>query len=208
LVVLHVFGSILAPDALIHISGYHIGFGLIGVRLSLMTAVMICALVTPIDLPRWHIVAMICVTGLFFFFAYVDGRAENEMEAGVEAITAALPRGARVVITLRDSPHGIGQTVHLLDRPCIGRCFDYANYEPSSGQFSLRANGPNAYVMFDEKDIEDFGAGKYIVKRNDVPLYRIYLCRPHQHDLCVDRAAVGEVLATQQISMEPELWKR
>jgi len=29
---------------------------------------------------------------------------------------------------------------HSVDRACIGHCFSYSNYEPSSGQFRVRAS--------------------------------------------------------------------
>lgn len=207
LIVLHILGSMLAPDALIRAFGYHAGFGLIGIRLSLMTAVIICLLAGPVHLPRWHMASMIFVVALFFSFAYAGERAVNITEARVKAIVDDLPPGARIVMTVRDGPHGIGQLFHILDRPCIGRCFDYANYEPSSGQFSLRATGPNPYVLSNAEDVEDFGNGAYVVKRDDVPLYRIYLCGPGRFQLCAEQARVGELLTTQHISVEPALWR-
>ena len=36
---------------------------------------------------------------------------------------------------------------HLLSRACLGHCFDYMNYEPSTGQFRIHALPGNRVVL-------------------------------------------------------------
>ena len=38
---------------------------------------------------------------------------------------------------------------HMIDRACIGYCFSYGNYEPSSGVFRVRAAPGNPYMLSD-----------------------------------------------------------
>jgi hypothetical protein len=207
LVLLNIVASLLAPEGVADLPGYRVGFSFIGIRLSLMTAVLVCALLARTNPPRWHTIALASITALFFSFAYVDEWAVNQAETRVREVVAKLPPGARVVLSVLDSPHGIAQIFHLLDRPCIGHCFDYANYEPSSGQFRLRATQPNPYVLSEPEDVAAVGQGTYVVKRTDTPLYRVVLADPAEFRLRAELVSPGQVLTAETISVEPAWWR-
>ena len=53
----------------------------------------------------------------------------NQSEQKVRTLVSQVPNGARVTYTMM-TPKGsrIPFFVHLVDRPCIGRCFVYENY--------------------------------------------------------------------------------
>ena len=53
---------------------------------------------------------------------------------------------------------------HMIDRACLGVCYSYANYEPSTAQFRVRALGPNPSVAFTYEDSWRLHTGSYIVK--------------------------------------------
>ena len=60
----------------------------------------------------------------------------------------------------------------MIDRACLGRCFSYANYEPSTWQFRVRATGPNPYVVWTYEDSWSMQAGLYAVRPADLPMYQ------------------------------------
>ena len=57
---------------------------------------------------------------------------------------------------------------HIVDRACIGHCFSYANYEPSSGQFRIRVRPGSPVVSASDDDTEDMQAGEYEVQDEDL----------------------------------------
>jgi hypothetical protein len=61
----------------------------------------------------------------------------------------------------------------MIDRACLGRCFSYANYEPSTAQFRIRAVAENPYVAFRYRDSWDMQVGKYVVQDRDLPLLQL-----------------------------------
>ena len=63
----------------------------------------------------------------------------------------------------------------MIDRVCIGRCFSYANYEPSTPQFRVRAFSGNPIVVTDYGDSWKMQNGVYVVKETDPPLLQVYL---------------------------------
>jgi hypothetical protein len=209
LALLHIIVSVLAPVT-VELPGYPpgLGLGLINFRLSLLTSLSICALLARINPPCWHTVTLTLIGALFFSFAYADERAVNQAEERIRRLVSTLPPWQRMIVTVQEkAPKGTPQLIHLLDRPCIGRCFDYANYEPMTNQFRLRANQPNPYVLSDSKDLEAVEAGIYRVKDEDTPLYQIHLCEPHEFRFCAELVSPGQVLTMQDMSVQPSFWR-
>jgi hypothetical protein len=64
---------------------------------------------------------------------------------------------------------------HMVDRVCIGHCYSYANYEPSTAQFRVRATGRNPYLLSGLADSYLMQVGSYVVKERDLPLYQVDL---------------------------------
>ena len=65
---------------------------------------------------------------------------------------------------------------HMIDRACIGYCFSYGNYEPSSGVFRVRSTPGNPYVLNDYEDAVNMEDGYYTVQPQDLPVYEVYEC--------------------------------
>jgi hypothetical protein len=65
---------------------------------------------------------------------------------------------------------------HSIERACIGRCFSFANYEPSSLQFRVRVLPGNYFVTTSVDQSDDMSSGDYIVRKEDLPLTSIYQC--------------------------------
>lgn len=174
LCILSAAGVVLLPGA-IAIPGYRHALVYIAERMSLGAAVCICALLASAKaraLPQW---AMAAVALLFFGFLFHDESALNAFEGRMQQMVAQLPPGQRVLGGVDDPTLRINAMTHMIDRVCIGRCYSYANYEPSTWQFRVRAVAPNPYVASDYADSFAMQTGRYIVKSTDLPLYEVTL---------------------------------
>jgi hypothetical protein len=158
----------------IQLPGYRHGLVFIAERLSLGVGVCMCALLASAafgPLQRW---SMAAVAAAFCLFLFHDERALNAFEQRVGQAVAVLPRGQRVLLGIDDdSLTRVNALTHMIDRECIGRCFSYANYEPSTWQFRVRAVAPNPYVASEYKDSIMMQIGNYVVKPSDLPLYEV-----------------------------------
>src|SRR5207302_296976 len=80
--------------------------------------------------------------------------------------------GQHPVPVLRDQR--VSAITHMIDRACIGRCFSYGNYEPSSAAFRVRSTGRNEFVIANYLDSWDMRNGKYVVQDRDPPLWQVF----------------------------------
>ena len=176
-------------------------------RMSLAGAVLYCALAAGAPFRKW--MAATLATGLaaaaaiFFCFVYQDESALNQVEDRMERVVAQLPPGQRVVSALMDTNLREFSLLHVIDRVCLGRCFSYANYEPSVGQFRVRAARDNGIVVPDFRDSWAMQAGGYVVKPRDLPLYRIDVCGAGSGDLCASPVAAGATLQRTWLHVTP-----
>jgi len=63
--------------------------------------------------------------------------------------------------------------IHVGFTACLGRCWDYGNYEPSTAQFRVRASAPNGVVVDDMGIVGDIEAGEHLVTPAEAPLYSV-----------------------------------
>jgi hypothetical protein len=119
-----------------------------------------------------------------------DAHFVSRMENKVANAIGALRLGRRVIQLFPDSRLSL---IRIIDRVCIGRCFSYANYEPATHQFRVRAMPGNPIVEWDAKADSALLNGHYVVKQADLPLYQIYRCGKSSTDLCIRSLTVGEV---------------
>jgi len=207
LCVLNAAGVLLLPSIVVLPASGQAESLLIG-RMSLAGAVLFCALAASVTQPTWLAAGMAAAAAVFFVFIYQDTGALNRVEDRMEQAVAQLPSGQRVVSALVDTNLREFALLHLVDRVCIGRCFSYANYEPSVGQFRVRVLRPNAIVTNDFHDSWTMQVGGYVVKPRDVPLYRIDLCGAAQRELCASPVAAGVALERRWLHVTPDLWKQ
>jgi hypothetical protein len=110
---------------------------------------------------------------LFFGFLYHDHGVLNRLEDRMEAAIAQMPVGQRVVSGISATNLRVDALNHMIDRVCVARCYSYANYEPSTAQFRIRAVAQNPFVVFNYGDSWRLQTGSYIVKPQDIPLYKV-----------------------------------
>ena len=141
-------GAFLIPERIL-LPGESQAIGFIAERWSLIVGLSLCVLLSVAKPRRWQVLAMATVCALFFAFLYSDDRALNRDEDRMQAAVSVLPPGSRVVAAPVSGHGRIASYLHMIDRVCIGRCFSFANYEPSSRAFRVRVRGRNDFVTND-----------------------------------------------------------
>jgi MFS family permease len=188
-----VFATAMLWDG-VAIPDYATGFTYVPARLTSVTAVLGLCILGFAEPRRWHAVAIASCSVVFFAWMYQDTGRINKMEAQADKLVNDLPQGARVIQTIF-MPIGarVGMN-HIVDRACIGKCFAYANYEPASRQFRIRARPGNQLVTASSVDSEAMQHGTYTVRSEDLPLVRIYQCDPRDlGKLCIQDLAAGDI---------------
>jgi hypothetical protein len=137
--------------------------------------ICLCALLGAAPIRAYHRYAMGVVALLFFGFLYRDEGALNALEDRMTRLVSQLPSGQRVVSAIDDPSLRVNALAHMIDRVCLGRCYSYANYEPSTAQFRIRAVAENPIVVSTYADSSNLQEGSYVVKQRDVPLYQVDL---------------------------------
>jgi hypothetical protein len=183
---------LLLPDY-IHLSRYSSPIALLLQRLGLVSAILMLALLGTLEKRTWHVVGFGLFACVFFSFLYQDTAKINLMETHAEQLVNELPFGTRVTATIYEPPgRSVDALNEIVDRACIGRCFSFGNYEPSAGQFRVRALPGNGIVTSNTQDSLDMELGTYVVKPQDMPLYQIYQCSSVTTDLCLRKLEVDE----------------
>jgi hypothetical protein len=144
-------------------------------RMSLGVGICVCAVLggaRPRQFERWGLAALALV---FFGFLFRDERALNAFEDRMQDRVAQLPPYQKVVLAVADPSLRVDPLTHMIDRVCVGRCFSYANYEPSTAQFRVRAVKPNRIVAATYVDSWLLQTGNYVVRPSDVPMYSVDL---------------------------------
>ena len=105
-----------------------------------------------------------------------------------------LPYGSRVTSAVFHPPDWFLPLVnHSLSRACIGKCFDYGNYEPSTGEFRIRVRRGSPVVTDSVDDDRAMQAGFYTVRPEDLPMNEIYQCdEKNLAKLCIRELSAGE----------------
>lgn len=161
-------------------------------RLTLVTAVLGCAVLAAMRPRRWHAVGFAAVAAWFFLLLYRDTGVLDRMESDIDRFAATLPARARVVATLWPFLGGRLLAHHMVDRACIGRCYSYGNYEASSGQFRLRAARANPVVVADPAAASAMMFGEYVALPQELPMFEIYQCSADLERVCMRQLAAGE----------------
>ena len=168
--------------------------GLLVSRLTIISAIFGLSILSTLRPSKPAALATLACSIFFFSLLYRDTATLNRLEAHAESLTASLPFGTLVIPTLaspRDSR--IQFLHHIVDRACIGRCFTYSNYEPSSAQFHVRVNPGSPLIANSATDAQEMEAGNYIVRASDPPFVDIYQCSPTDFTiLCARTLTPGE----------------
>ena len=168
--------------------------GLLVSRLTIIVAILGLCILSTLRPSKLAVVVTLACSIFFFTLLYRDTATLNRLEAHAESLTASLPFGTLVIPTLASPRDSRIQFVHhIVDRACIGRCFTYSNYEPSSAQFHVRVNPGSPLIANSAADAQEMEAGNYTVRLSDPPFVDIYQCSPTDFTiLCARTLTPGE----------------
>ena len=162
-------------------------------RMSLAVRLLLCVVLAQVRVRRADVIALAAVSVVFFGFLYAQNYQENRKEDQVQALVRQeIPRRARVVFLSGKKHWRFDPLLHVMDRVCVGYCFSYANYEPSTGQFRVRVTENNGIVVSSYKDSYQLGIGDYVVRPQDLPLYQVEACQPGAQRYCVRELHAGQ----------------
>ncbi len=167
-------GVFILPTTVL-IPGFHHSLAFIAERMSLGVGVCVCALLGAARPRRLEKYGLVVVAIVFFAFIYRDERALNSFEDRMQDTVAKLEPGQRVISAFQNSDLRLNAVGHMIDRVCVGHCYSYANYEPSTAQFRIRAEAQNPYVVSSYRESWDLQTGAYVVRESDLPLYQVDL---------------------------------
>src|ERR1700730_8181564 len=173
---------------------YSAWIGLLVSRLTIISALFALCILSSLRPRKPAAIATLACSLLFFILLYRDTATLSRLESHAESITAKFPFGTRVIPTLTSPDDSRIQFVqHIVDRACIGHCFTYSNYEPSSGQFNVRVLPGSTLIAHHAAVAQEMEAGNYIVRASDPPFVDIYQCDPTDFTvLCVRTLTPGE----------------
>jgi hypothetical protein len=143
--------------------------------MSLGVGICVCALLAAARPRVFQRYAMTLVAVVFFGFLYRDEKILNALEDRLDGVISQLPAGQRIVSGVEDPYLHVFAVTHMIDRVCLGRCFSYANYEPSTAQFRIRTVAENPYVAYRYEDSWRMQNDSYVVQSRDLPLLQVVL---------------------------------
>ncbi len=168
--------------------------GALATRLTLISAIFAVAFLASLQPRIWHLIGFGACAALFFFMLHRDTGVLDRLEQNAGAITKQLPDGTRVASTVFSPPGFRPQYEHLVDRACIGHCFLYSNYEPSTEKFRVRVVKEGSRLVASRVDeSEDLQFGNYDIEDGDLPMKQIYQCDENDlTKLCIRDLEAGE----------------
>ena len=194
---LAILAGVFLPSA-VRLSTYAVPVGFLQDRLTTVSAVLACCVLGAARQRKWHFPVLAAIAACFFALLYSDTGQLNKMEARVERYTRSLTPGERVIASIGPA-HGSRLLInHIVDRACIGYCFSYGNYEPSSGQFRVRALAGNPFVVSDSPTFDQMESGHYVVRAQDLPISQIYRCKTDETTLCSRELTAGDKVGVAQ----------
>ena len=190
--ILHLAAGVLIPAA-IQFPQYQNALAYIPLRISLLTAISFCIMVSEIRPSRGVTRVLAVVAVAFFACLYLDSAALNRAETDVARIVHEAPAGARVVAMVIDEGARVNGLAHVADRACIGHCFSYANYEPATAQFRIRVTGESGGAAAPTMQaVREMERSEHIVTPVEAPLHAVCPCEKDAATLCLRRLDAGE----------------
>lgn len=183
--------------------------GLLVSRLTTITAIFGLCVLAQLPIRKWQAAGFGAIAIVFFAWTHHDTAIISRVEANAEALVSALPQGTRIVPVVSAPDDWRVQFIsHSVERACVGHCFSFSNYEPSSGQFRARAL-PGSPIATDSADkSEDMASGDYTVQPEDLPLISIYQCDDADWTvLCADPLRAGNKTEDPEPPPQPEQQK-
>lgn len=141
---------------------------------------------------------------VFFVFLTSDYRYLAAAQEQFNRAVRQVPEGGRVVAAVTGLPQWMNPLNHMVSKACIGRCFSYANYEPASAHFRVRALPGSPVVMDASEDVDALQAGHFIARQRDLPLFGIFVDSESPLRLKVRPLQAGERVPRKIVPVPPD----
>ncbi len=89
--------------------------------------------------------------------------------------------------------------IHIGSGACIGRCWNYGNYEPATAQFRVQAASPNKVVAGNMVTVGEIEHGRHIVTVQEAPLYSVCPVKGSDTQFELRKLAAGETTCLVRI---------
>lgn len=167
-------------------------FTLIPLRIGLFSSVFVLAALGRTRPTAPLLLMAMGAAGLYFAALLAYDIKLQRWEQRIDAVVSTVPQEARVVSVITGTPFAVR---HLIDRACIGRCYSFANYEPTTGHFRVRAvPGSRSNVDTNDGSLR-LQAGAFTVRPTDDPLLQIERCADRDDILCLRVLHAGDSTA-------------
>jgi hypothetical protein len=195
-------GVLLIPTR-IELPQYNAALSFVTERMTLVSGALICVLLGAVKPERWQTWSFVTLATIYFSFLYVDTRDLSALEGKLDAAIARVPAGSRVFSSFASQDSRVPLWSHAVDRACIGRCVSYANYEPYTGQFRIRARANSSAAVATAQDYKGLARGGYVVKDRDLPVFQVVTCG---REMCLTSLKAGDVTKSQDVTLFRPLW--
>jgi hypothetical protein len=203
---LNVLAVLVLPSA-IAFPGYAADMQLIEERVSFFVVVLFFAVVGTSRHGKTYARMFSALAAIYFIFLYLDARALNGADRELTSLVHQLPRGQRVVASVTDKGARLNGLDHVLDWACIGWCFDYGNYEPSSLQFRVQATGPNEVVTPVNRTSLLIKLHTHVVTREEAPLYSVCPSEAPGRRFSLRKLEAGDRTCHFSLAVTPEFYR-
>lgn len=131
-----------------------------------------------------------------FSVMYGEARAFSQVEQQLVRAVRMLPAGTRVWANIVSPDTRTPLALHLLERACIGHCFNVNNYELLARHFRLRARTDSPIAITDPAVVADLQRNGYRIQQRDLPLALVHnnstACAP----IVATNASAGDPIPT------------
>jgi hypothetical protein len=184
---------LLLPDAM-YMPQYALPFSFITMRLTAICAISAVCVLAMMAPRFWSVLGFLVAAGFFFFLLWQDTKQLEALETQAEQLVATIPVNQRVIGTIRPFPGSrFYFPSHFVDRACIGKCYSYSNYEPSSRQFRVHVLSGSPIADSSALAADKMQLGTYVVQGADLPAYQIDQCSSDLTKLCMRELKEGEM---------------
>jgi hypothetical protein len=175
-------------------------------RLAVFLTVFVHSLAVPAALQRNRFLHTLLLPAAFAYFGFLTCDYQHLVRAQNEFLRAAkqIPQGARAVAAATGAPIQMNPLNHMLSKGCIGHCFNYGAYAPSSAQFRLRARRGSPVVLDDSLEVDRLQAGRLVIRPHELPLYGVFLTTAEPFRLEVRPLQAGERIVRQGVRIPPD----
>lgn len=155
----------------------NVALGFVPHRLSLTVAILVCVVIAREPAVAWQQALMWLLMFSYGTLLFIDtGNLDVQESRLVEALKTQSGHPRFVLAAAHPPASRANMLTHMIDRACIDLCFSYANYEPSTLAFRIRATARNPIVAFNYDDSLAMQSGEYSVLPEDLPLLQVNLC--------------------------------